>query len=184
MNFLQILNIVQPLGTMGGYDYFAFYSNLTIISSICFILGFILVAIEMIYPGFGVSGISGVIFLFLGIILTATTLMEAFVITILVLAILAIISIVVFHSASKGRLSKKLILHDTEDTNLGYVGVKNLDSYIGKEGLTLSKLRPSGVAEFEGIRLDVISENSFIPANTKVRIIKVEGVKITVRKVE
>ena len=50
-----------------------------------------------------------------------------------------------------------------------------------REGITSSVLRPTGIADFDGVRLNVSSEGDFIAAGTKVRIIKVEGAKILVR---
>jgi membrane-bound ClpP family serine protease len=43
-------------------------------------------------------------------------------------------------------------------------------------------LRPSGTADFSGVRLDVVSDGDFIPKDSKVVISKVEGHRIVVRK--
>jgi NAD(P)-dependent dehydrogenase (short-subunit alcohol dehydrogenase family) len=61
---------------------------------------------------------------------------------------------------------------------------KNSDfSFVGREGTTTSVLRPTGIADFDGVRMNVSSEGSFVQAGVKIRIISVEGQKILVRPV-
>jgi membrane-bound serine protease (ClpP class) len=47
----------------------------------------------------------------------------------------------------------------------------------------LTVLRPSGTAVFNNERIDVVSEGDFIDQNAKITVIKVEGVRIVVRKI-
>ena len=42
-------------------------------------------------------------------------------------------------------------------------------------------LRPSGTALIDGERLDVVSEGDFVEPGQKVRVVKVEGLRIVVR---
>lgn len=58
-----------------------------------------------------------------------------------------------------------------------------MERFLGKEGTALSVLRPSGVANFDGIKLDVVSQGDFILKGTKVKIIKVEGRRIVVSEI-
>lgn len=55
---------------------------------------------------------------------------------------------------------------------------------LGKTGLTHSELRPAGYALIEGKRIDVVSEGGVVDANVPIRVIKVEGSRVVVRKVE
>ena len=59
----------------------------------------------------------------------------------------------------------------------------NRTDLLGKEGIALTVLRPSGTAVINNERLDVVTEGDFIDQNTKITVIKVEGVRIVVRKV-
>ncbi len=52
----------------------------------------------------------------------------------------------------------------------------------GMEGVAESDLRPSGKAVFQDRLVDVLTEGDYIEANTPVRIVKVEGKRVTVRK--
>ncbi len=53
----------------------------------------------------------------------------------------------------------------------------------GQIGNTVTALRPSGTALFQNKRHDVISECSHIDANQTVKVVKVEGSRILVRKI-
>ena len=67
-------------------------------------------------------------------------------------------------------------------TEQGYVSQVTRTELIGKEGITITPLRPSGTVLFEEERLDVVSEGNFIEKDKKVEIIHVEGVKVVVRE--
>lgn len=55
---------------------------------------------------------------------------------------------------------------------------------LDKQGVTHSELRPAGYAMIEGKRIDVVSEGGIVDSNTPIRVIKVEGTRVVVRKVE
>jgi membrane-bound ClpP family serine protease len=162
---------------------FSFIDHITWLSAICFIGGFAMVIFEMFHPGFGAPGIGGIVLLVLGVVLTAQGLLEGLVIIIIILAILGIMLTLVLHSAARGHLSKALVLTDSLKKESGYIGAEDLEFFLGKEGTVISILRPSGSADFDGDKLDVVSEGDYIQKGTKIRIIKVEGRRILVRPV-
>lgn len=159
-------------------------ANLPII--ICFIIGIGLLILEAFMPGFGAPGITGVILEVITLVLTwfehgPVATLGMLLIVLLVLAIAISTSL---RSITKGRLSKSPLIHsDTESNEDGYRSIQDLAVFMNKEGTATSVLRPTGIADFEGVRLNVSSEGDFIPAGTKVRIVKVEGAKILVRAV-
>ena len=65
-------------------------------------------------------------------------------------------------------------LHDAKGTETG------IESLVDAEGVTTSDLRPSGYAEFEGRRVDVITEGEMISKGTQVRVIQIEGNRVVV----
>lgn len=157
-------------------------ANLPII--ICFVIGIGLLILEAFMPGFGAPGITGVILEVITLVLTwfehgpvATLGMLLIVLLVLTIAISTSL-----RSITKGRLSKSSLVHsETESNEDGYRSIQDLAVFMDKEGTATSVLRPTGIADFEGVRLNVSSEGDFIPAGTKVRIVKVEGAKILVR---
>ena len=159
-------------------------ANLPII--ICFVIGIGLLILEAFMPGFGAPGITGVILE--GITLVLTWFEHGPVATLgmllIVLLVLAIAISTSLRSITKGRLSKSPLIHsNTESNEDGYRSIQDLAVFMDKEGTATSVLRPTGIADFEGVRLNVSSEGDFIPAGTKVRIVKVEGAKILVRAI-
>ncbi len=159
-------------------------ANLPII--ICFVIGIGLLILEAFMPGFGAPGITGVILEVITLVLTwfehgPVATLGMLLIVLLVLAIAISTSL---RSITKGRLSKSPLIHsDTESNEDGYRSIQDLAVFMDKEGTATSVLRPTGIADFEGVRLNVSSEGDFIPAGTQVRIVKVEGAKILVRAV-
>ena len=157
-------------------------ANLPII--ICFLIGIGLLIMEAFMPGFGAPGITGIVLEVITLVMTwfehgpiATLAM-----LLIVLLVLAIAISTSLRSIASGRLSKSSLVHaDTESNEDGYRSVEDLAVFMDKEGTATSVLRPTGIADFDGVRLNVSSEGDFIPAGTKVCIIKVEGAKILVR---
>ena len=69
---------------------------------------------------------------------------------------------------------------EEKSTSLSDDAAKEL---IGLEGECLTALRPSGNADFDGRRLDVVSAGEFIEKGSRVRIEAVEGLRILVKKI-
>jgi membrane-bound serine protease (ClpP class) len=53
--------------------------------------------------------------------------------------------------------------------------------WLGKRGRTTSPLRPAGIVDIEGVRLDVVSEGELVEPGTPVEVIRVDGNRIVVR---
>jgi membrane-bound ClpP family serine protease len=56
-----------------------------------------------------------------------------------------------------------------------------LDLLVGKTGKTLSELRPSGIVDFEGRRIDAISEGILIAEGLPVLCISAQGGHVVVK---
>lgn len=79
---------------------------------------------------------------------------------------------------------KKLTLTDRLTKEAGYSTMnKGYESLIGQEGITLNVLRPVGTIRIGEKDYSAISDGQWIPGNTPVRIIQVDGTKILVQKV-
>lgn len=164
-------------------DVFALLSGMNWFALLCLVLGLGCVIFEMFHPGLSAPGIIGGILLFAGIALYARTITQALILLVIILAILGIALTLVLQSATKGRLNRHLILNDSLENNPVMSAANDLMYFIGKEGKALTPLRPSGTADFEGVRLDVVSEGDFIPKDSAVSIVKIEGHRIVVKQV-
>lgn len=162
---------------------FGVVDGVLILAIILFIAGFVLVGIEMIIPGFSVPGITGIICLVVGIFLIADTIVEGAIITIIILAILGIMFAVILGILSKGKFNSAIILKDEQNKDKGYISSNDLLYLMGKQGIAMTDLRPTGTGDFDGIEFDVISEGKYISRDTKIYIYKVQGSKLIVKAV-
>lgn len=155
---------------------------LSIVAILLLIAGFILIGIEMVVPGFSVPGISGIVCLVAGVFLTADSIEEGVIITLIVLALLGIMFVVLLFLLSSGKLKPPIILKEEQKTEQGYISSNDLEYLLGKEGIAATDLRPSGMGDFDGVALDVISGGTYIDKGTPLIIDKVKGSKLIVKE--
>ena len=159
-------------------------ANLPII--LCALFGVGLLIVEVFMPGFGLPGISGIVLEIISLALTyrAHGWLATLGLTILLLAIIGIAVSLSLRSAAKGRLSKSpVILNDSETAAEGYNATQDMEVFVGRSGIATTVLRPAGMAEFDGVKLDVVADGEYIAKGSAVRVDHVEGARIVVRKV-
>jgi membrane-bound serine protease (ClpP class) len=59
-----------------------------------------------------------------------------------------------------------------------------LGKLLGRTGRVLTPLRPVGMCEFEGRRVECVAESGYVRKDEQVKAIRVEGTQVTVRLVE
>jgi membrane-bound serine protease (ClpP class) len=65
----------------------------------------------------------------------------------------------------------------------GYASAPERDSsWLGRVGRATTPLRPAGIAEIDGERIDVVSEGEMIEAGTTIVVSRVDGNRIVVRR--
>ena len=101
------------------------------------------------------------------------------VITIVVIAVMLVISIIVFNS-TKVKSPIKL------DTDLSgkdlFIEGKDMEYLIGQKGEAITDLRPSGKGEFNGVKLDILSSGEFIVKGSRLEITEINNNKVMVRE--
>lgn len=144
------------------------------------VVGFILLGIEFVTPGFSIPGTLGLFFLGYASYVAFKHL--NFTTGLLVSAGSIVTVITLFRLFLKSRTYKKLRLRDSEK---GFTsGGDELKCLIGKEGVTITPLRPSGAAAIDGKRIDVLTDGVFIARNVRIKIVGIEGVKVFVKEVQ
>ncbi len=162
----------------------ALFASQNIVGLVLMLIGIGLIILEMLMPGFGLPGIVGGIALVVGILFYADSLTQALLLLLIITVVMALLFFILLRSVSKGRLSRSpMILRDAIRETGGYDAFLKAEDLVGKLGIALSLLRPSGVGEFDNQRLDVVSEGAFIPAGAKIRIVRVQGRQIMVETV-
>ena len=155
--------------------------TLTLIMIIGFVVGSGLIIVEAFMPGFGIAGISGVVLEIIA--LRCCWLLHGTVPTLCaIVGVLLLIGLAVFlsyRSALNGRLSRShLVLNATEVP----AGENKPDHWIGKEGITVTALRPAGQIEIDGTRLNAASAGDFIEKGSPVLVTGTEGDHYVIRR--
>lgn len=152
-------------------------------SLLLFVLGLVLIGAEFFLPG-GIAGTLGAIAV-IGSMLMAGGNITHMAISIIIALVMAILFIIIMVKVFGKRMNifRRLILTDSTSTESGYVSNVNRLELIGRVGITITPLRPSGTVKVDDERLDVVAEGGFIEKDIAVKVIKVEGSRIVVREV-
>ena len=159
-------------------------------AALAFVLGLALILVEVfVLPGFGVAGISGIILMFGGIFYVFKSAYQ------FETAILAFSSVIVLTAAfviatfcffPKTRAWKHFALATEMSSDIGFhsAGDEDYQSYVGQTGTAITPLRPAGTIRLAGKRVDVLTAGDFIPSETAVKVIEVEGSKVFVEALD
>ncbi len=176
-------------GTLGLLSLAAFFtghlltgtSNLSIV--ILFFVGLFLLVLEIfVIPGFGITGIGGILAVLASLFLAFPTFDIAFkVVSGSFLATVAIV-LILMRFLPKSPLWRRLSLSIAETVEEGYVAGPDRGDLLGARGETLTKLRPVGTISVGDRKMDAVSESTFVEKGVFVEIIKIEGSKVIVRE--
>lgn len=156
-------------------------TNLPLI--LCLLSGVALLVLEVFVPGFGLPGVSGLILLTIGIVMTWSTYgaVAGLAVMLIALALAGISISLSVKSAANGKLSRSELILNEVTASMDH---EDTETLVGREGETLTVLNPVGFADFDGVRLNVVTEGTYLEKGTRVKVTQVEGNKIIVRKME
>lgn len=153
-------------------------------SLILFGIGIGLIALEFFIPG-GIAGVLGAVAIVGSIIMAGGNPITMGISVLIALAIATAGTVIMIKFFGKKlHLLNKVVLMDMTDTESGYVSNVNRVELVGRIATTATVLRPSGAAELDGEKIDVVSEGSYIDKGKSVIIVKVEGSRVVVRESE
>lgn len=178
--YLPVLSSVLSQGIVHSAWFFSYLDRIDPLEALILIAGVILLVIELFVPGFGVAGGTGIVLLLIGIGLTAGSPLEAIALILVLALAVSIMLLLLLRSARKGRLARNLILHLSTSREQGYRATEDASRLVGLSGIALSNLRPAGVAEIDGQRLDVVTQGDFIRRGTTIQVIQAAGRRIVV----
>lgn len=147
---------------------------------ILLVAGFVLIGVELVVPGFGLPGISGIAALIGGVLLTAKTVEQGLTITMIVIVLLAVMITVVLLVLK--RVKPPFVLDNELKAEQGYLNSSDLEYLLGKEGVAETDLRPAGKCDIEGVEFDVRAEGKYLEKGTKVRISRIHENMIMVKE--
>ena len=150
------------------------------------VAGIGLIISEIFVPG-GVLGMMGLLALIGSIVVAAMYFPTGGIVaTVLLIPVAGIVAwILAFRVLRKTRLGGSVFLNTTQEGVSVLSGsAEELTRFVGKRGTAQSYLRPAGVADIEGERVDVVTEGEYVPAGTLIEVLELEGSHLVVRAIE
>jgi len=149
------------------------------------VIGFLFIFFEFFIPG-GVLGLIGAGLMALGVFICFKTQgpTAGWIVLVTALALSIVTVIVGFKLVPRSPLGKVLIHRQQVSKEAGYSAqADQADQLIGKEGMAVSDLRPSGIANLDGRRIDVMADGEYIDAGSRIKVVEVASNRIMVRRV-
>lgn len=154
-------------------------------------VGLIGLGVEVfLLPGFGIAGVLGIVLIassmLLALIGAAPTGADVVQAGAVLAAALVVTTAVVFgwlrHLPNSTRWSG-LFLRESAHASEGFISAPLRDELVGRTGIALTDLRPSGTAVFDDERLDVVTEGEFVKSGSSVTVLQSDGYRHIVRAV-
>lgn len=144
--------------------------------------GLVLIAVEVYFiPGLNIAGITGMLAVIFGIgyMFAEQGFTGGILALVLTMAVGGGAFYVIWQSgawerfvlATNLRSDDDLVAHETETRS----------RYLGKVGRAVTPLRPTGVVEIDGARIEVVTEGDFIASGSDVRVVAMDRRKFFVR---
>jgi len=155
------------------------------------LMGMLFIMLEaFVFPGFGVAGVAGIIFILWGLyllLLPDVPVGEEVLSQASNGLIIGIIGglvglVLLFRAMTKTKFWRDLTSPDIQKKEDGYVASFGWEKLVGEEALTETDLHPSGWINVGKERVFALSEGNFIDKNEKVVILSVDGNRVVVRK--
>ena len=172
---------IVGFGLYFGGNILAGNSNWT--SLLLFVIGILLLVVAMVVPGFGIPEVGGLLFMFGGVVLAVDSVSSALLSLSIAIILTTIITVILVKLGFRSKLLNKIVHKSNHTSDRGFLSTNPMDIYLNKEGITQTELRPTGFIEIDGKRLDALAEGGLIPKNSKVKVVKIEGSKIFVRRI-
>lgn len=139
---------------------------------------------ELASPGFGIFGATGIVCLLVGILLAAGSTVEG-VLTILCVLAVGVITTALYRATGHHVtwLDDK-ILWTRNGQEEGFLArTSPSESWQGKRGRATTNLRPAGIVDIDGARVDVMTRGEFIAQGQTVEVIERTNGVLIVREV-
>jgi membrane-bound serine protease (ClpP class) len=162
-----------------------------------FIVGLVLIALEVfVVPGFGITGISGIILVFLSLLLimvnnqafdftfvSSERLMESLVSVLLGMVSAVIVVALTWNRVLGSHALQRVMLNNKFDTKEGYRSSQSSEHLIGKTGVAYTRMAPSGRIQIDDNIYDAQARDGFIEKGDSVLVIDQSTFALRVKKV-
>ena len=148
-----------------------------------FFAGMLLVGIELMVPGFGIFGVSGILCISASIFFVLGGDAQAVKWMAFSVGLSLLLFLLLLRYLPKSNLWGRFVLKNVEGRQEGFRSGRDHQALLGRIGVVVTKLRPAGVIAIDEVKYDVVSEAEFIEQGTPVQVVGVEGVRIVVRSI-
>lgn len=148
-----------------------------------FLAGILCIIIEMLMPTVGLLAGAGVAAMLYSVVMTLGGDINAVYAMLVSFAMAVFIFALIVKKLPSSKLWNRLTLKDKSNTANGYVSAEPREELLGKRGIVVTELRPSGSALIADKLVDVISEGAFLTKGEKIIVVAVHGNRVLVRKV-
>lgn len=155
------------------------------------VAGVALLAVEVfVIPGFGIAGALGLLGIAAGLVLSVLGPEPAgqFVVQaagrMLLSLLLAIAAgLLLLRFTTRLPFGRRLVLESGLPSAQGYSSEPETDHrWLGRSGVTLTPLRPAGIAQIDAQRIDVVSDGELIEPGEFIQVVRVDGNRIVVKR--
>jgi len=149
-----------------------------------FVAGIVLLVLELFVPSYGILGILGGAAVIGGIATAAYDAGDAVISLLYACGAAAVLAAIAGYVFRKRGVWNKFILREALTAEEGYVPKETRTDLEGKTGTALTPLRPAGVVLIDGERIDAVSEGGFVEPGARIRVTRVEGLRVVVRQMK
>jgi membrane-bound serine protease (ClpP class) len=150
------------------------------------ILAAVLLVVEIFVPSFGLLAICAITSLVGGIWLFFKESPAVGWVGVGIAAVVVpIVWIITYRLFPKTSFGKSVTLEGPErDKGDAIPDTPDLAKMLGETGVVISPLRPVGMCDFDGERLECVAETGYVEKDVTIKVIRVEGTQLTVRTVD
>ncbi len=161
---------------------------------VVFVIGLVLLFVEVfVTPGFGAAGITGLVLVVFSLLMSlmgnvgfsfpsSHDVMAAVTTLATTLVLFVVLAFSLGRWLPRSERFGQLVLVPDLASAVGYTSADTHDEWVGRTGTALTPLRPSGAADIDGTRVDVVTAGDYIEAGAAIRVVGVRGARVEVRR--
>jgi membrane-bound serine protease (ClpP class) len=154
------------------------------------VAGLTLILLEIfVFPGFGVAGVTGIALVLISLFFSMVGKMpgkDDFTVAIHTLGWTFLFTVgagvLLIRFLPQSSLFRRMTMSTVQSSGGGFSPAETRSDLIGQTGVALSDLRPAGVADIDGRRIDVVTEGGYISRGATVVVTEVHGARIAVKE--
>lgn len=158
----------------------------TVVGVMLVLLGVALFFVEThVFPGHGLSAFGALVLIFIGMFMAlggshANALLSLSGAVLVTSGAL----IAFFMYLPRSGVWRKLGQNSQQRASEGYVTSADYTGFVGHDGIAVTMLRPSGIAEVDGSRLNVVTNGEYVVPGAHIEVVNVAGSRIVVHELK